>query len=375
MNHNEKQCPFCGEIILINAQKCRFCGEWLTQQNNQVESEYTEISNPYENSSNPYQGVSNPYESIPNPYEQEMTQVYPPKQEIVHQPSNNGYNGDGSMEPYGFQEEKPVSFFEAYFIQPFLRQYSDFSGLTGLKSFWMSVLAYFIVNIGLGGFCLLMIAVGGVGGAIVGGILSGAASLGLLVPNLALCCRRLRDAGKNPVLILLCLIPLVGSIILIVFFCMPTQHDIHERRNVKFLPADIIISLCSLGLVAAGVILALDSMTPKSSYIYYPEDVEVVEEAVPDSGNKKINVYNFNNPPYYLSTEYLTYNDISHLNKAELRILRNAIYAMHNRKFKSADLAQIFSSYSWYTPLYDEVSLSKLEQENVQFIKKYEDLL
>lgn len=32
MNNDEKQCPFCGEIIKVNANKCRYCGEWLAEK-------------------------------------------------------------------------------------------------------------------------------------------------------------------------------------------------------------------------------------------------------------------------------------------------------------------------------------------------------
>lgn len=43
MNRNDKQCPFCGERININALKCKHCGEWLDQtyqyHNNQYQTQ------------------------------------------------------------------------------------------------------------------------------------------------------------------------------------------------------------------------------------------------------------------------------------------------------------------------------------------------
>lgn len=52
--------------------------------------------------------------------------------------------------------------------------------------------------------------------------------------------------------------------------------------------------------------------------------------------------------------------------------MRNAIYAMHGRKFKSRDLREYFSQFTWYHPRYNEVRLSKIEQYNVNFIASYE---
>lgn len=43
MSINDKQCPFCGERININALKCKHCGEWLDQtyqyHNNQYQTQ------------------------------------------------------------------------------------------------------------------------------------------------------------------------------------------------------------------------------------------------------------------------------------------------------------------------------------------------
>ncbi|MCF0219554.1 MAG: YARHG domain-containing protein [Muribaculaceae bacterium] len=76
----------------------------------------------------------------------------------------------------------------------------------------------------------------------------------------------------------------------------------------------------------------------------------------------------------WLSEDNLSYGDIANYSKDELRILRNAIYARHGYRFKSQDLTDYFSQFSWYQPLYDDVSgkLSKIERENIKFIKQYE---
>lgn len=83
---------------------------------------------------------------------------------------------------------------------------------------------------------------------------------------------------------------------------------------------------------------------------------------------------NSSNPYAWLSQRYVTASDLSGLSKSELRILRNSIYARHGYKFKSADLLQYFSQYSWYVPAYSNVesSLSKIERSNVATIQSWE---
>ena len=80
-------------------------------------------------------------------------------------------------------------------------------------------------------------------------------------------------------------------------------------------------------------------------------------------------------PDYsWLSTTYVTGADLAGRSSSELRIMRNYIYARHGYKFKSPDLQQYFSNYSWYTPMYSNVDgmLSQVEKSNVMTIKSYE---
>ena len=76
----------------------------------------------------------------------------------------------------------------------------------------------------------------------------------------------------------------------------------------------------------------------------------------------------------WLSNRYVDSSDLYGMSGSDLRILRNAIYAMHGYKFKSADLRNYFKQFSWYTPRYADVSsqLNKYEKYNIQFILSYE---
>jgi len=72
------------------------------------------------------------------------------------------------------------------------------------------------------------------------------------------------------------------------------------------------------------------------------------------------------------SVRPLTPEDVADLDKAQLRIARNEIYARHGRIFKSPDLAAHFSRYPWYRPTAAEVALSPLEQANVDLLQRAE---
>ena len=70
----------------------------------------------------------------------------------------------------------------------------------------------------------------------------------------------------------------------------------------------------------------------------------------------------------------VTAADLSGLSKADLRIMRNWIYARHGYKFKSKDLQDYFGQFDWYSPRYTDVTsqLSTIEKNNVEFIKRHE---
>lgn len=74
------------------------------------------------------------------------------------------------------------------------------------------------------------------------------------------------------------------------------------------------------------------------------------------------------------SRRYLDYDDISGLSRSELRIVRNWIFARYGYAFKSPELQRYFRRKSWYTPMYSDVSshLTRIERQNVMFIKQYE---
>jgi hypothetical protein len=61
-------------------------------------------------------------------------------------------------------------------------------------------------------------------------------------------------------------------------------------------------------------------------------------------------------------------------NKAELRILRNAIYAKHGYIFNSIDLQEYFSRFNWYSAkkVNVDTELSENEKKFIEFIRRVE---
>jgi hypothetical protein len=77
----------------------------------------------------------------------------------------------------------------------------------------------------------------------------------------------------------------------------------------------------------------------------------------------------------WLSVRYANYDDIYGMDKGQLRVLRNSIYARHGRKFKDKNLRAYFNTQRWYNPIYDEIPASRLnkyEKANIEFLKKLE---
>ncbi len=74
------------------------------------------------------------------------------------------------------------------------------------------------------------------------------------------------------------------------------------------------------------------------------------------------------------SERKLTYDDVARLNKFELKIMRNEIFARYGYIFKTQDMKNHFSTQRWYQPSYADVNnrLTRLEKENAEYIKNFE---
>jgi uncharacterized membrane protein YhaH (DUF805 family) len=97
-----------------------------------------------------------------------------------------------------------------------LKKYAVFSGRARRKEFWMFVLANFVISIILN----IVDRAIGTDNASGSGLLGSLYSLAVLVPTLAVGARRLHDTDRSGWWLLLYLIPVLGWIVLIVFWAM-----------------------------------------------------------------------------------------------------------------------------------------------------------
>ena len=110
-----------------------------------------------------------------------------------------------------------MSFKEA--VTHVFQNYATFSGRARRSEYWFFVLFNLIVATVIG----ILTSIVGEKLALVFSGISGLYSLGILIPSLAVCWRRLHDIGKSGALYFLVLIPLVGPIILLVWMCTDSE--------------------------------------------------------------------------------------------------------------------------------------------------------
>ena len=104
------------------------------------------------------------------------------------------------------------------------KQYADFTGRARRTEYWMFALVNFGIALLLElilGFTFLY-------------FLTYVYSLAIFIPSLAVCVRRLHDIGRSGWWYLIGLVPVVGWIILIIWFCTDSQPGANKwGKNPK----------------------------------------------------------------------------------------------------------------------------------------------
>jgi uncharacterized membrane protein YhaH (DUF805 family) len=116
-----------------------------------------------------------------------------------------------------------------------LKKYTVFSGRAQRAEYWYFVLFYVLISIGLS---MIDGVVGTFDQETEVGLLSGLFSLATLLPSIAVGARRLHDTGRSGWWLLIGFIPVIGAIVLIVFFVQDSAPgDNVYGPNPKTAPA------------------------------------------------------------------------------------------------------------------------------------------
>jgi uncharacterized membrane protein YhaH (DUF805 family) len=91
-----------------------------------------------------------------------------------------------------------------------VERYADFQGRSPRSELWWFVLFYMLLSFAVGAVAALS--------DVLGGVLNLAVTIGLLVPMIAVQVRRLHDTDRTGWWVLIGLVPLIGTIVLLVFY-------------------------------------------------------------------------------------------------------------------------------------------------------------
>lgn len=151
----------------------------------------------------------------------------------------------------------------------------------------------------------------------------------------------------------------------------PQQPDSVQPAPAKKSNAWIFIVLAVVLVAGLGVggFFIYQNFTKKTETINYDTSVNN-ENSYYDNNAIDESEYEYE----YLREREMTYADVEGKSAEELRLMRNYIFARRGYIFESEDLKEYFERFSWYVPLYYDVTprLSDIEKYNVNFIKEWE---
>lgn len=133
-----------------------------------------------------------------------------------------GYADPAAAFGGGVRPVPRVTFIDA--ISICFKKYVTFSGRATRSEYW-----FFFLFVMIGSFACGMvdglIAAGSQSAAGSVGIVGGLFTLAILLPSISVAVRRLHDTGRSGWMYWIALIPLVGGIILLVFFCQRSEPN------------------------------------------------------------------------------------------------------------------------------------------------------
>ncbi len=111
----------------------------------------------------------------------------------------------------------------SWYIQV-LKKYAVFSGRARRMEYWMFILISTIIGLVLA----FIEGLAGIAPEINYSVLAGLYDLAVLIPTLAVSVRRLHDTGRSGWWLLIGIVPLIGSIVLLVFMVFDSQAGTNQ---------------------------------------------------------------------------------------------------------------------------------------------------
>lgn len=156
----------------------------------------------------------------------------------------------------------------------------------------------------------------------------------------------------------------------------PVFNGPQQRTGVQPAPAKksnawifIVLAVVLVAGLGVGGYFIYQNFIKKTETINYDTSVNN-ENSYYDNNDIDESEYKYE----YLREREMTYDDVEGKSAEELRLMRNYIFARRGYIFESEDLKEYFEQFSWYVPLYYDVTprLSDIEKYNVNFIKEWE---
>jgi uncharacterized membrane protein YhaH (DUF805 family) len=100
-----------------------------------------------------------------------------------------------------------------------LQDYANFQGRSQRSEYWWFLLFALIVGFVIGIIQGILAAIIGNAGTMIGSLITIVFELGILVPSIAVTVRRLHDLDRSGWWIFIALVPILGPILLIIWYC------------------------------------------------------------------------------------------------------------------------------------------------------------
>ena len=155
----------------------------------------------------------------------------------------------------------------------------------------------------------------------------------------------------------------------------PIRPAVSKNNNTALILGLACGAISLIAVIIVVILLTNRQTSHEDDYTIVQEEQSSVDETRPVT---LFPADAYNSDPRFQSFGWLLdpidSSDLAGLSKDELRILRNAIFAINGYRFKSNDLAEYFSQFDWYTPMYSDVTsrLSQTEKNNIALIKRLE---